>query len=294
MSELASLAIGLSILFAVLALRPRHSVAARLASVATAERSETLGVAQRVFVPVRQMLSEGLRLLVPSNMGRGIARSLDQGGQRMRPGTFLAITLAGGLGLPFLLGSMGVRAGSSAASITLFVLIGLTFGGLGPTLWLRGRSTRRLLAVERALPDFLDLVVVSVEAGLGFEAAVARIAERAEGPLAAEFRRMLADQNLGATRRQTLLALQQRCPAPGLKGLVAAMLQAEQTGMGIGQVLRAQGERLRARRRQRAQEAAMKAPVKMLFPLVFLIFPSLFVVILGPAMLTVMRGMGGR
>lgn len=104
---------------------------------------------------------------------------------------------------------------------------------------------------------------------------------------------MLADQNLGATRRQTLLALQQRCPAPGLSGLVAAMLQAEQTGMGIGQVLRAQGERLRARRRQRAQEAAMKAPVKMLFPLVFFIFPSLFVVILGPAMLTVMRGMSG-
>lgn len=293
MSALASLAIGLSILMAVLALRPRHSVAARLASVGMHESEERPGVIQRLLIPGGRALSAGLHQLVPSNAGRGIARRLDEGGQRMRPGTFLAITIVGGVGLPAWLGLTGVRAGQSGGAVALFVVVGALFGGLGPWLWLRGRATRRMLAVERALPDFLDLVVVSVEAGLGFEAAVARIAERAEGPLPAEFRRVLADQNLGASRRQSLLSMQQRCRAPGISALVAAILQAEQTGMGIGQVLRAQGERLRTRRRQRAEESAMKAPLKMLFPLVFFIFPSLFVVILGPAMLTVMRSMSG-
>ena len=293
MSTFASLAIGLSILMAVLALRPRHSVAARLASVGTHEGMERTGVTERLLVPIARGLSASLRQLVPSNAGRRVARRLDEGGQRMRPGTFLAITIVGGVGLPAWLGLAGLHAGQSIGSVTLLVLASAIFGGLGPWLWLRGRATRRKLAVERALPDFLDLVVVSVEAGLGFEAAVARITDRADGALPAEFRRVLADQNLGASRRQSLLSMQQRCNAPGISALVAAILQAEQTGMGIGQVLRAQGERLRTRRRQRAEESAMKAPLKMLFPLVFFIFPSLFVVILGPAMLTVMRSMSG-
>ncbi len=294
MDLIAVAAISASVLCAVLSLRPRHSVAARLASVATAEALPRSGVVQRLFLPAGRASSGLLRLLFPSNLGRHLAHRLEEAGQRMRPGTFLLLTLAGGLGLPAWMAVATLRAGMPASTSLLFIVVGALFGSMAPSLWLRGRATRRQMAVERALPDFLDLVIVSVEAGLGFEGAVARIVDHAEGPLSAEFRRVLADQNLGASRRQALQALHRRCPAPGVSALVAAMLQAEQTGMGIGQVLRAQGERLRVRRRQRAEEAAMKAPLKMLFPLVFFIFPSLFVVVLGPAMITVLRSMGGR
>ena len=166
-------------------------------------------------------------------------------------------------------------------------------GVAAPIMWLRGRITRRMLRIARALPDTFDLVVVSVEAGLGLEAAIARVAENTAGPLADELRRVLGDMNLGMGRRRALQALAARVRLPAVRTLVSAILQADQTGMGIGTVLRAQGEHLRMQRRQHAEERAMKAPLKMLFPLVFFIFPSLFVVLLGPAMLSLMQTLGG-
>lgn len=293
MTVVAAVLLALSLFCAVLAFRPRRSVAARLAMVAAGEGTPVPDAFHRVFLPGAQALSGVVRLVVPSNVARRLARSVEEAGRPMRPGTFMALTLVSGGGLAAWMGLGALRGGLETQAVATLAVASGGLGVIGPVMWLRGRATRRRLAVERALPDFLDLVVVSVEAGLGFEGAVARIAERAEGPLAAEFRRVLADQNLGATRRQALQSMQQRCPAPGIGSLVAAILQAEQTGMGIGQVLRAQGDRLRIRRRQRAEESAMKAPIKMLFPLVFFIFPSLFVVVLGPAVLSLMRSFGG-
>lgn len=293
MAGIAAVLLALSLLCAVLAFRPRHSVAGRLAQVGASDDGAAPDAFHRVVIPGARALTGGLRLLVPSNVMRRIARSIEEAGHPMEPGTFLAIMLVAGPGLGLWMALGALRAGVGLQNVLLFAFMSGGLGFVGPVVWLRGRGARRHLAVEKALPDFLDLVVVSVEAGLGFEGAVARIAERAEGPLAAEFRRVLADQNLGATRRQALQSMLQRCSAPGIGSLVAAILQAEQTGMGIGQVLRAQSERLRVRRRQRAEESAMKAPIKMLFPLVFFIFPSLFVVVLGPAVLQLMRSFGG-
>jgi tight adherence protein C len=135
--------------------------------------------------------------------------------------------------------------------------------------------------------------VVSVEAGLGLEGAFERIIERGDGPLFDELRHVLADINLGLGRRRAFQGLATRTGVPSVAALVTALLQAEQTGMGIGQVLRAQADHLRTQRRQHAEEAAMKAPLKMLFPLVFFIFPALFVVVLGPAVLQLLRTMRG-
>lgn len=294
MTVVAAVALSLSLFFAVLALRPRRPLTARLATVGGTPGAGQTGVLGRIVLPGVRALSDGARWIVPSRLGARLHRLVEQAGHPVRPGVFAALTAGSGL---LLGGWMALGAGRSEMAPGSAATLAAVAGGLGlagPVMWLRGRAARRLLAAERALPDFLDLVVVSVEAGLGFEGAVARIAERAEGPLAAEFRRMLADQNLGASRRQALQALLARCPAPGVSALVAAILQAEQTGMGVGQVLRAQSERLRVRRRQRAEEAAMKAPLKMLFPLVFFIFPSLFVVVLGPAVLSLMRSFGGQ
>ena len=293
MPLVASVLIGLALFAATLAFRPRRSVADRLAMVGAAEGPVRSDAFHRVLLPGAQALSGVARLLVPSDVARRLARTIEQAGQPVRLGTFLTILVVSSGGLGLWMGMGALRNGMAPGSVILLAAMSSALGLAGPVMWLRGRAARRRLAVERALPDFLDLVVVSVEAGLGFEGAVARIAERAEGPLAAEFRRVLADQNLGSTRRAALQSMLQRCPAPGIGSLVAAILQAEQTGMGIGQVLRAQGERLRVRRRQRAEESAMKAPIKMLFPLVFFIFPSLFVVVLGPAVLSLMRSFEG-
>ncbi|TAJ17844.1 MAG: type II secretion system F family protein [Dehalococcoidia bacterium] len=293
MPLVAAILIGLACFVATLAFRPRHSVADRLNMVGAADDSVRPDAFHRVLLPGAQALSGVARLLVPSDVARRLSRTIEQAGQPVTLGTFLVIVVVSSGGLALWMGMGALRSGMAPGSAMLLSVMSGGVGLAGPLIWLRGRAARRRLAVERALPDFLDLVVVSVEAGLGFEGAVARIAERAEGPLAAEFRRVLADQNLGSTRRAALQSMLQRCPAPGVGSLVAAILQAEQTGMAIGQVLRAQGDRLRVRRRQRAEEAAMKAPLKMLFPLVFFIFPSLFVVVLGPAVLSLMRSFEG-
>lgn len=199
--------------------------------------------------------------------------------------------LAAKLGLTILGGLFAFYMWSSDTS-AISLLAGVLFLGVGyfgVDAILSGRVQARQTAIERELPDTLDQITISVEAGLGFEAALARVAQTGTGPLAHEIARTLQDIQLGLPRREALDKLVKRTEVPDLMRFVNAVRQAEGYGIPIAHVLRVQSGELRDKRRQRAEERAMKIPVKIVFPVVFCIFPSLFVVIVGPAAIRVME-----
>ncbi len=166
-------------------------------------------------------------------------------------------------------------------------------GILLPDAWLQRRIEGRRVAMRNALPDVLDLLVISVEAGLGFDSALARVVATVPGPLSEEFFRMLQETRVGVSRRDAMRHLLDRTDVDELRSFLLAMLQAEAFGVSMSRVLRIQADEIRSKRRQRAQEKAFGAPVKMVFPLVVCIFPALLVVLLGPAMLSIFDALGG-
>lgn len=170
----------------------------------------------------------------------------------------------------------------------MFLLIAVVLA-IGPDAQLNREAAARKKMIRRQLPDILDLLTISVEAGLGFEQAIDRITDSVPGPLSDEFSRMIGEMRAGAARSDALVNLEQRTGVDEVKSFVLSMVQADTFGVSIGRVLRAQADEMRIKRRQIAQEAAQKAPVKMLLPMTFLIFPALFVVILGPAILNIME-----
>ncbi|MHB8960622.1 MAG: type II secretion system F family protein [Candidatus Limnocylindrales bacterium] len=188
---------------------------------------------------------------------------------------FLLFMIVGVLGLPLVLR-------------VLMIPIGLMFGYTIPEFWLGGRVRARQKAILLQIPDALDLLTISVRAGLGFDGALGKVVEKLKGPLTDEFRRALAEIRVGKTRRDALRDIVPRTEVPALSNFIGAVIQAEQLGVSISKVLQVQSEQLRIERRQRAEEMAAKAPIKMLFPLVGCIFPSLFIVILGPAIILIM------
>ena len=198
----------------------------------------------------------------------------------------LSVVLSVAAVLLWLLYSSGGGWTQREAALTLAAA---AFGLLGPWGVVSGRATRRRDAITAELPDLVDLLTVSIEAGLALESALARVSERGDGPLAREVRRMLSEISLGRPRRDALRSLAERTDAAAITALVNSLNQADQSGMELGPVLRAQSDQVRQRRRQRAEETAMKAPIKMLFPLIVFIFPAIFVVLLGPAGISMME-----
>jgi tight adherence protein C len=165
--------------------------------------------------------------------------------------------------------------------------LGIVLGFFLPDYWLTRLIRKRRHAILLGLPDTLDLLTISVRAGLGFDAALARVVDKTKGPLADEFKRVLAEVRVGRTRRETLRDMATRADVPALSNFIGAIIQAEQLGVAIARVLQIQSEQLRIERRQRAEEMAAKAPIKMLFPLVGCIFPSMYIIILGPALILI-------
>lgn len=164
-------------------------------------------------------------------------------------------------------------------------------GFAGPDQVLNRRVDDRVRVIERDLPDIIDLLVISIEAGLGFEAALDRVVRHVPGELSDEFARMLQETRVGVSRTDAMRALAERTDVDDLNSFVLAMNQADTFGVSIGRMLRVQSDEMRVRRRQRAQEKAFAAPVKMVFPLILCIFPSIFVILLGPAALNIFRNL---
>jgi tight adherence protein C len=193
------------------------------------------------------------------------------------------LTTAVGLAAAFFIVDFGADTLQRVVLFSLPVVLGF----FGPDAWLERKVGERRQAMLRALPDVLDLLVISVEAGLGFDSALARVVATVPGPLSEEFFRMLQETRVGVSRRDAMRHLMERTDLDELRSFLLAMIQAEAFGVTIARVLRVQADEMRVKRRQRAQEKAFAAPVKLVFPLVFCIFPSLFIVLLGPAALQI-------
>jgi tight adherence protein C len=182
--------------------------------------------------------------------------------------------------------------GASGLQRLALLVLPVVLGFFGPDAWLSRKVDERRTAMQRSLPDVLDLLVISVEAGLGFDSALARVVATVPGPLSEEFFRMLQETRVGVSRRDAMRHLMERTDFEELRSFLLAMLQAEAFGVAIARVLRVQADEMRTKRRQRAQEKAFASPVKLVFPLVFCIFPSLFIVLLGPAALQIAEVFG--
>ncbi len=220
------------------------------------------------------------RLAMAGNPGD--LKLTDWMGVKMLMGIALAVILFLVLGL--LVGSIGLGLA--------LALLGFGIGYIIPEFWLGGRIRARQKAILRMVPDTLDLLTISVRAGLGFDAALAKVVEKLPGPLTDEFRRALAEVRVGKARRDALRDLIPRTNVAPLTAFIGAIIQAETLGVSISKVLQIQSEQLRIERRQRAEEMAAQAPIKMLIPLVGCIFPSLFIVILGPAFISIVKTLG--
>ena len=184
--------------------------------------------------------------------------------------------------------------GDYSGTITFFGLLFFTFvGWRGPVMFVARRTRSRLEQVDYELPELIDLLVVTVEAGLGFSGSLQVAAERLTGPLGDELRLAMQEQTMGLTTSEALSNMLARCQTPLMRSFVRAVLQGETLGVSIGKIMRDLATDMRKRRRQSAEERAQKAPVKILFPLVFLIFPSMFVVLLGPAVYGFITTFGG-
>lgn len=251
----------------------------------------SLPITDRIIVPILRKLGEFVIRLTPQSTLERTAHRLELAGS---PGNISAAefwvirgvtTVVLGVLFFIFLGRFGQDPGKQV----LYSVMVAVFGFFLPSLYLSAVIRRRQEAIIKKFPDALDLMSICVDAGLPFDGAMARVDEKWDDPLADEFGRVIYEVQLGKSRRQALRDMANRMEVSDVSSFVAAILQAEHLGVSIGKVLRIQSEQMRIRRRQRAEEKAHQAPLKMLFPLAFLIFPSMFIVLLGPAALQILR-----
>jgi tight adherence protein C len=238
----------------------------------------------RVLVPVLDGFTRTVVQLLPQKFVARIGQMLVAAGRPMSTQAFFTMIVVTGIMVPItiLVLSVGANDGRFSALGILPAVLLAVLGIVGPLLWLRRRVRGRKTAIWKSLADAFDLVTVSVEAGLGLDAAMRHVAQKLRGPLADEINQMLREVGMGRSRREALEEMAERTDLPEMTTFVNAVIQAEQLGTSLGRVLRAQAVTLRVRRRQRAEEMARKAPVKIVFPLVFCIMPAFFIVTVGP------------
>ncbi len=292
----AALALGILLVFIGIAQsQPVDPVQARLTQLGTmqARNLEELELQQPLFErtirPLAQRLSGIAQRFTSATQAGRTEKRLAMAGHpgNMRTSDFLGLKVVAAIALAaiaFLV--FGILAGGLLEGL-LIAVAGAGVGYLAPEFWLGRQIRARQKQILVAIPDALDLLTISVRAGLGFDAALGKVTEKMQGPLPDEFRRALAEIRVGKTRRDALRDIVARTEVPAITNFIGAVIQAEQLGVSISKVLQVQSEQLRIDRRQRAEEQAAQAPIKMLFPLVGCIFPSLFIVILGPALILI-------
>jgi tight adherence protein C len=251
----------------------------------------SLPFSDRVIVPMVRRVSQLVTRLTPQTTLERTARQLEVAGspRNMTAAGFWAIRGAATVGLALFAFFFMSNFADDTSRRLLYTVGGAAVGFMMPQLLLRSKIDRRKQAIIKKFPDALDLMSICVDAGLTFDGAMSKVDEKWDDPLAREFGRVIHELQLGKSRRQALRDMSDRIDVSDVSSFIAAVLQADQLGVSIGKVLRIQSEQMRIRRRQRAEEKAHQAPVKMLFPMVFLIFPAMFIVLLGPAAFQIIR-----
>ena len=243
---------------------------------------------ERVMLPLTTQVARVMLKVNPKASSNSVARKLMAAGMRnTSPNGFIASQGIFALLAAFL--GLVVFGAAKPAAAPLFAALMGVLGFMGPGFVLGARVRARQAAVAAELPDALDLLAVSVEAGLGFDAAISKLVEHMHGPLIDEFGLALSEMRVGESRQDALKKLSARIDSPELGAFVRAIIQADQLGISLGRILRVQAVDSRLKRQTAAEEKAMKAPIKMLFPTVVFIFPAMFIVILGPAMLNLAK-----
>lgn len=286
--------IGLAILLLVLALAPARSkgegvvAAAAVIEERYAQRRPT-EEEQELSAPPSWLRELGLRLS-PGNVLTTMQRRLDTAGNpkswnadRLLAVKALGLIMVGGLGALYALHNpvLGVVA----------AILGAAAGFFLPDLLVYNTAIKRQAKIQQSLPDAMDMLTVCVEAGLGFDAAMSRVARNTDSPVGAEFSRVLQEIQIGKSRTQALRSMAERTTVAELRAFVSAMVQAGELGIPVADVMRVQAKEMRLRRRQRAEEKAQQVPIKILFPLIGCLFPALFTIVIGPGALSIMHSL---
>ncbi len=272
---------------------------ARVRSLATGHEGgptlDAIPFDQRVIAPAFDGLGRRLAAVLPGALVRRTEKRLVLAGRPMTMATFFAVvaSMTTLLAAVYLLAAFALSSGSPPPLAVLPVVVFALLGAVLPIFWLSAQAQARQRAILRDLPNSLDLLTICVEAGLGLEGAFKQLVDKQDGPLAGEFRQMLREVGVGKTRRQALLDLSDRMELDDARSFTNAVIQADQLGTSLAQVLRVQSQTLRVRQRQRIEQEARRAPVKMVFPLVFCLMPSLFIFILGPIIVSVLEFLSG-
>ena len=256
---------------------------------------QTAGAARGILDAVASLLGQAFAARLSGLRETEIRQELMAAGlYSVTPKRYIGYRVISLISVPLLMLWLWVVTGLPAGLGVVFVAIGAMMGWVTPSVIVRHRIDRRYADVEQELPELIDLLVVTVEAGLGFSGSLNVASTRIKGALGDELRLALQEQNMGLSVEDALRNMLGRCETPAMRAFVRSVLQGEMLGVSIGQIMRNLADEMRKRRKAAAEERAQKAPIKILFPLIFMIFPAMFIVLLGPAIFSMLDSFAGR